>query len=78
MIAPIVGSTLGGWITDSYSWRWVFLINAPVGLLTFTGCYALLRDPDYLVAQLMELRKQPFHLTSDQIQSDDSGAPREA
>jgi len=31
MIAPIVGSTLGGWITDSYSWRWVFLINVPVG-----------------------------------------------
>ena len=31
MIGPIVGSTLGGWITDSYSWRWVFLINVPVG-----------------------------------------------
>jgi len=47
MIAPIVGSTLGGWITDSYSWRWVFLINVPVGLLAFAG-YFLLREPDYL------------------------------
>ena len=61
LIAPIVGPTLGGWITDSYSWRWVFLINVPVGLLTLVACYALLRDPDHLVAQRAELRKQPFH-----------------
>ncbi len=61
LIAPIVGPTLGGWITDSYSWRWIFWINVPVGLLTFVGCYALLRDPDYLVAQRAELGKQPFH-----------------
>ena len=61
LIAPVVGPTLGGWITDSYSWRWVFLINVPVGLLALAGCYALLRDPDYLVAQRMELRKKPFH-----------------
>jgi DHA2 family multidrug resistance protein len=60
LIAPIVGPTLGGWITDSYSWRWVFLINVPVGLLALAGCYALLRDPDYLVAQRAELRKQPL------------------
>ena len=33
LLAPIVGPTLGGWITDSYSWRWVFYINVPVGLL---------------------------------------------
>ena len=64
LIAPIVGPTLGGWITDSYSWRWVFLINVPVGLLSLAGCYAVLRDPDYLVAQRAELRKQPFHFDS--------------
>jgi MFS transporter, DHA2 family, multidrug resistance protein len=57
----VVGPTLGGWITDSYSWRWVFLINVPVGLLALGGCYALLRDPDYLVAQRAELRNQPLH-----------------
>src|SRR5262249_24845236 len=51
LIAPIVGPTLGGWITDSYSWRWVFLINVPVGFLAFAGCYFLLREPDYLVVQ---------------------------
>ncbi|HXH85758.1 MAG TPA: MFS transporter, partial [Nitrospira sp.] len=37
LIAPVVGPTLGGWITDSYSWRWVFLINVPVGLLALVG-----------------------------------------
>src|ERR1700739_4692235 len=64
LIAPVVGPTLGGWITDSYSWRWVFLINVPVGLAALAACYALLRDPDYLVTQRIELRKQPFHFHS--------------
>ena len=61
LIAPIVGPTLGGWITDTYNWRWCFLINVPVGILALGACYALLRDPDYLVAQRAELRKEPFH-----------------
>ena len=64
MTAPIVGSTVGGRITDSYSWRWVFLINAPVGLLALAGCYFLLREPDYLIAQRAKLRKQPFRFDS--------------
>ncbi|MGH7073857.1 MAG: DHA2 family efflux MFS transporter permease subunit [Stellaceae bacterium] len=37
MVAPILGPTLGGWITDHYSWRWVFYINMPVGVLAFFG-----------------------------------------
>jgi DHA2 family multidrug resistance protein len=61
LIAPIVGPTLGGWITDTYNWRWVFLINVPVGILALGACYAVLRDPDYLIAQRAELKKQPFH-----------------
>jgi MFS transporter, DHA2 family, multidrug resistance protein len=64
LIAPIVGPTLGGWITDSYSWRWVFLINVVPGILAFAGCYFLLRDPDYLVAERAEVRKLPFHFDS--------------
>jgi MFS transporter, DHA2 family, multidrug resistance protein len=64
LLAPVVGPTLGGWITDSYSWRWVFYINVPVGLLAFAACYALLRDPDYLVRERAELRRQPFHFDS--------------
>jgi DHA2 family multidrug resistance protein len=64
LIAPIVGPTLGGWITDSYSWRWVFLINVPIGILALAGCYLMLREPDYLVAQRAALRKQPLHFDS--------------
>ena len=60
LIAPVVGPTLGGWITDSYSWRWVFLINVPVGLLALGACAITLRDPDYLIAQRTELQKRPF------------------
>ncbi len=64
LLAPVVGPTLGGWITDSYSWRWVFYINVPVGLVAFAACYALLRDPEYLTKQRAELRKQPLHFDS--------------
>jgi MFS transporter, DHA2 family, multidrug resistance protein len=60
LVAPVVGPTLGGWITDEYSWRWVFLINVPFGLVAFVACYAKLHDPDYLVAERAELRKRPF------------------
>src|ERR1700760_1157730 len=60
LLAPVVGPTLGGWITDNYSWRWVFYINVPVGLIALAACYALLHDSDYLVKQRLELRKQPL------------------
>jgi len=39
MIGPILGPTLGGWLTDSYSWRWVFFINVPIGALAFWGIW---------------------------------------
>jgi MFS transporter, DHA2 family, multidrug resistance protein len=64
LLAPVVGPTLGGWITDSYSWRWVFFINVPVGLLALAACYLVLRDPDYLIAQRQELRERPFRFDS--------------
>jgi len=64
LLAPVVGPTLGGWITDSYSWRWVFLINVPVGLLALAACYAKLRDPDYLISDRIALLKQPFRFDS--------------
>jgi DHA2 family multidrug resistance protein len=64
LLAPVVGPTLGGWITDSYSWRWVFLINVPIGLLALAACYVVLRDPDYLTAERAELRRRPFNFDS--------------
>jgi DHA2 family multidrug resistance protein len=60
LIAPVVGPTLGGWITDSYSWRWVFWINVPIGLLALGACALTLRDPDYMTEERTALRKQKF------------------
>ena len=48
VLAPIIGPTLGGWITDDYSWRWIFLINIPVGLLSLVLTAMLIFDPPYL------------------------------
>lgn len=44
MVGPIIGPTLGGWLTESFDWRWVFLINLPVGILAFLGCAATLPE----------------------------------
>ncbi len=60
LIAPVVGPTLGGWITDNYSWRWVFYINVPIGILASAACYAVVRDPEYLTTQRAEQRRQAF------------------
>ncbi len=49
IVAPIVGPTLGGWITDHFSWRWVFLINVPVGLLAGILCSKMIVDPPHFV-----------------------------
>jgi MFS transporter, DHA2 family, multidrug resistance protein len=59
LVAPVVGPTLGGWITDNYSWRWVFYINLPIGLLALAACYGVVHDPDYLTAERAKQRKQP-------------------
>jgi DHA2 family multidrug resistance protein len=64
LLAPVIGPTLGGWLTDEYQWRWVFLINVPIGLIAFVGCYFLLRDPDYLTQERIELKRRPFHFDS--------------
>jgi len=48
VVAPTVGPTLGGWITFSYSWRWIFLINFPVGTMTLALVLRLIQDPPYL------------------------------
>ena len=48
-LAPVVGPTLGGWITDNYTWRWIFLINIPVGICSLLLTSLLIFDPPYLV-----------------------------
>ncbi|MGH9446693.1 MAG: DHA2 family efflux MFS transporter permease subunit, partial [Terriglobia bacterium] len=48
VVAPIIGPTLGGWITDNYTWRWIFFINIPVGIVALLMTSALIVDPPYL------------------------------
>ena len=50
LLAPVVGPTLGGYITDNYGWRWIFYLNVPVGLFALAMCSAVVSDPDYLKA----------------------------
>jgi MFS transporter, DHA2 family, multidrug resistance protein len=48
VVAPILGPVVGGWLTDSYSWRWVFYINLPVGLLSLALIQLYVHDPPYI------------------------------
>jgi DHA2 family multidrug resistance protein len=46
--APILGPTIGGWLTDNYSWRWVFYINLPIGIVSLIMISLFLYDPPYI------------------------------
>ncbi|HUY20204.1 MAG TPA: DHA2 family efflux MFS transporter permease subunit [Candidatus Binataceae bacterium] len=48
VLAPIIGPTLGGWITDNFNWRWIFFINIPIGILSLLLSYEVVEDPPYL------------------------------
>jgi DHA2 family multidrug resistance protein len=59
VVAPILGPTLGGWITDNYSWRWIFYVNLPFGILAMFMAQWLVEDPPYI--------KRNKHATIDYI-----------
>ena len=84
IIAPTIGPTLGGWITDNYSWRWIFFINLPVGILTLLLVYRLVEDPpwakrtargtlkfDYIGLSLLSLGVGALQVMLDKGQEDD-------
>jgi DHA2 family multidrug resistance protein len=48
IVAPIIGPTLGGWITDNYTWRWIFYLNIPVGIFSMMMMARFVHDPPYL------------------------------
>jgi MFS transporter, DHA2 family, multidrug resistance protein len=84
IIAPTIGPTLGGWITDNYSWRWIFFINLPVGILTLFLVFRLVEDPpwtklargarikfDYIGFGLLTLGVGALQIMLDKGQEDD-------
>jgi MFS transporter, DHA2 family, multidrug resistance protein len=58
VFAPAIGPTLGGWLSDTYSWHWCFLINAPIGVATLGLMYWLLQDPKSAVEERKRLAKE--------------------
>src|SRR5579864_4439320 len=84
IVAPTIGPTLGGWITDNYTWRWIFFINLPVGILTLFLVYRLIEDPpwvkrakgagikfDYIGVALLTLGVGALQIMLDKGQEDD-------
>src|SRR6516225_11080218 len=84
IVAPTVGPTLGGWITDNYSWRWIFFINLPVGILALLLVYRIIEDPpwawlkagvasriDYIGISLLALGVGALQIMLDKGQEDD-------
>ncbi len=60
VLAPSIGPTLGGWITDNYSWRWIFFINIPVGILAFILVTRMVDDPPWIKADPSLLRNMDY------------------
>ena len=60
VLAPSLGPTIGGLITDNYSWRWIFYINVPVGLLAFVLVSRLVQDPPWINADRANIRKLDY------------------
>ena len=48
VVAPAIGPTIGGWITDNYTWRWIFFLNIPVGIVSLILTHRIVEDPPYL------------------------------
>lgn len=58
VVAPVIGPTLGGWLSDNYSWHWCFLINGPVGVFAFALVWFLVKEPESLRREREKMRKK--------------------
>jgi len=54
ILAPVIGPTLGGWITDNYSWHWIFLINIPIGIMAIILSQMFVEDPPYIKSKTIQ------------------------
>jgi DHA2 family multidrug resistance protein len=79
MVAPVLGPVLGGWLTDNFSWRWVFYINLPIGVLSVLGVMAFINDDkhakklpfDIMGFALLSIMLAAFQLFLDRGQNND-------
>jgi DHA2 family multidrug resistance protein len=55
VMAPAIGPTLGGWITDNYSWRWIFYLNVPVGIISLYLTHKIVEDPPYMETERLKM-----------------------
>ncbi|WP_420266207.1 DHA2 family efflux MFS transporter permease subunit [Candidatus Magnetominusculus dajiuhuensis] len=55
LFGPIIGPLMGGWITDNWSWQWIFYINIPIGIISVLMCMIFISDPSYLKKQKMRI-----------------------
>ena len=60
VLAPSIGPTLGGWITDNFSWRWIFFINIPVGILAFILVTRMVEDPPWIKPDRSRIRNMDY------------------
>jgi MFS transporter, DHA2 family, multidrug resistance protein len=60
VLAPAIGPTLGGWITDNFSWRWIFYINVPVGFLSLYLTNKIVEDPPYMESERQKTLENPI------------------
>jgi len=59
VVAPAIGPTLGGWVTDNFTWRWVFYINVPIGVLSLFLTSRIVEDPPFLKREQLKRRSAP-------------------
>ena len=62
VLAPAIGPTLGGWITDNYSWRWIFYLNVPVGFLSLWLTQKIVEDPPYMKTERKKILSNPLDI----------------